>query len=667
MSIIRKRFTLGVELSPTDLSSQDLSREGELAYDSDSDKLKYRNASETKEVVNTDESQVLENKTIDASSTGNNSITIDSDSAKYDDTIETVISLLKSNGVDPVENLQEAVDAIKRALDNQNDASEIGYDATASGLDTGDDSSNVQDAIDDLDANVDDLVTLSGVAENSTNLGAFTGSTITDDQDIKSALQEVETAIEARALGTDLQDHIDATAAHGVGEVVGTSEAQDLSNKAIIDPTRLDVKKDLLADLETYALTASDGQIVFATDEQEMFQVISGELQPIGGGGSTQFEISQVAHGFVVGDGIYHNGTSWVKGQADDANTLAYHVVIEVKSVDIFIAADFGRVEVPSHGFTVGQYYFLSDSVAGQPTATEPSTFSNPLFYVESADILQIKCLRPEVVGADTNLDDLSDVSVSTAVEGDIIKYDGASWQATKQDQVVVSLVAAENVVKGDALYINGSGEVALVDVDDDNKVEFIGFARNAASVSQSVEIVVSGKLGGFTGLTAGEFVYVDPSNPGKLVQPEPTQANVYLIKAGKAISATEILVNADLAASAEFNREVVADLAITNNQSVATAISGLIFSGLSYRAVVLRYSIYRVTDDNEVAQTGQLRLTYKTNAGTWSLSDDFGGDDAGVTFSVDGTGQILYTSSDLTGANYDSKLQVSTVELFEV
>ena len=82
MSIIRKRFTLGVELSPTDLSSQDLSREGELAYDSDSDKLKYRNASETKEVVNTDESQVLENKTIDASSTGNNSIKIDSYSSK---------------------------------------------------------------------------------------------------------------------------------------------------------------------------------------------------------------------------------------------------------------------------------------------------------------------------------------------------------------------------------------------------------------------------------------------------------------------------------------------------------------------------------------------------------------------------------------------------------
>lgn len=45
---------------------------------------------------------------------------------------------------------------------------------------------------------VDDLITLSGVAEGATTLGAFTGSTITDDQTIKSALQELETAVEGK-------------------------------------------------------------------------------------------------------------------------------------------------------------------------------------------------------------------------------------------------------------------------------------------------------------------------------------------------------------------------------------------------------------------------------------------------------------------------------------
>ena len=51
----------------------------------------------------------------------------------------------------------------------------------------------------------------------------------------------------------------------------------------------------------------------------------------------------------------------------------------------------------------------------------------------------------------------------------------------------------------------------------------------------------------------------------------------------------------------------------------------------------------------------------------SWSISDDFGGDDAGVTFSIDATGQILYTSTDLTGTGYSSSLKVNTVELFEI
>jgi len=51
---------------------------------------------------------------------------------------------------------------------------------------------------------VDDLITLSGVAEGSTHLGTFTGTTFTDNQTIKAILQEAETALEAGG-GTDDQ------------------------------------------------------------------------------------------------------------------------------------------------------------------------------------------------------------------------------------------------------------------------------------------------------------------------------------------------------------------------------------------------------------------------------------------------------------------------------
>jgi hypothetical protein len=49
----------------------------------------------------------------------------------------------------------------------------------------------------DIDSDVFDLVTLSGVTKNSTTLGTFTGTTIPDSSTIKTALQSLETALEA--------------------------------------------------------------------------------------------------------------------------------------------------------------------------------------------------------------------------------------------------------------------------------------------------------------------------------------------------------------------------------------------------------------------------------------------------------------------------------------
>jgi hypothetical protein len=54
----------------------------------------------------------------------------------------------------------------------------------------------VNSAIEKLDGNQQDLVTLSGVALGSTNLGTFTGTVIPDNQNVKQALQALETFVE---------------------------------------------------------------------------------------------------------------------------------------------------------------------------------------------------------------------------------------------------------------------------------------------------------------------------------------------------------------------------------------------------------------------------------------------------------------------------------------
>ena len=115
----------------------------------------------------------------------------------------------------------------------------------------------------EIDVNVDDLVTLSGVAENQTGLGTFTGSTISDGANIKDALQDLETAAEAAAAGSAVADRTktqtgDADTTHYItfvaddnstatAETVYTdggvtyNPASNLLSVGTIDPTNLKI------------------------------------------------------------------------------------------------------------------------------------------------------------------------------------------------------------------------------------------------------------------------------------------------------------------------------------------------------------------------------------------------------------------------------------------
>jgi len=168
------------------------------------------------------------------------------------------------------------------------------------------------------------LTTLSGVPANSTDLGTFTGTTISDNVTNKVAMQELETEVETKAADADLTAHTSATSGvHGVtGDVVGTTDAQDVSNKAIIDPSRLDVKKDTEANLVIYAGTATNGQLCFATDTKEMFQVIDSALQPVGSGGGAEvpstYKLFNAEDEDVTGfTNISINSTSPLNGEFD--------------------------------------------------------------------------------------------------------------------------------------------------------------------------------------------------------------------------------------------------------------------------------------------------------------------------------------------------------------
>lgn len=83
--------------------------------------------------------------------------------------------------------------------------------------------------------------------------------------------------------------------------------------------------------------------------------------------------ISQATHGFAVKDVIRHNGTSWVKSQADTAaNAVVGGIVVAVLSPSVFILATSGYVDGLS-GLTAGSVHYLSAATAGSLTTTAPS------------------------------------------------------------------------------------------------------------------------------------------------------------------------------------------------------------------------------------------------------------------------------------------------------
>jgi hypothetical protein len=106
-------------------------------------------------------------------------------------------------------------------------------------------------------------------------------------------------------------------------------------------------------------------------------------------------------------------------------------------------------------------------------------------------------------------------------------------------------------------------------------------------------------------------------------------------------------------------------------NQSVlnnvgATTITNLIFDKSTIKGGKFDFEIERRTDTQNVQEIGTGYVTHDTADDTWRISWTSNLDDAGVTFSVTGTGQVQYASDDLTGASYVGAIRVANIVKFK-
>jgi len=196
------------------------------------------------------------------------------------------------------------------------------------------------------------------------------------------------------------------------GKTVQNSLATDVDVKF---PTAGSSSKELqvprLSTTERLALSSpTTGRVVFDTTLSSLFVYNGSTWAPAGGGATLKATITKPGHGLTDSDAgapLYLSGSDYVKARADAVNTAEVVGLFESKIDDnTFILAMAGDVtvdvSVSGSALVPGTTYFLSPSVAGKITATEPTVvgqMSKPVGVAKTASTLEFINMRGAVVG----------------------------------------------------------------------------------------------------------------------------------------------------------------------------------------------------------------------------------------------------------------------------
>lgn len=314
----KKNFTRGIRLKPDSVAFE--GKEGELKVDLSSAKFQAYLGGASRNLVSEDQSQPLTNKTIDADlNTITNIENADIkagaaiDASKIADGSVSNTEFQYLDGVTSAIQAQLDAKASSASLTAHTGASSGVHGVTGAVVGTTDTQTLTNKTINAPDNTITNISTtnvntiaafkivstpLRAMQTDADGLLSPSNVTTTELGYVSGVTSAIQTQLNAKTDNTSFTAHTGAsTGVHGVtGAVVGTTDTQTLTNKtltaptitnaSIQTPTRLDVKQDTKANLVTYAATASNGQLVFATDEKKMYQVLDGALSSVGGSGT---------------------------------------------------------------------------------------------------------------------------------------------------------------------------------------------------------------------------------------------------------------------------------------------------------------------------------------------------------------------------------------------
>lgn len=253
--------------------------EGNIYFNTTSKLPRYYNGISWINVADEESTQSLQNKTIDGTdATGNNTVSIDATDASYDN---------GTSGLTATD-AQAAIDEVEGRVDT----AETNITTNA--------------------GDIDDLETLSG-SPGATDHGTFTGNTISDNNDTKGALQELETEVELKINSSE------KGAANGVASLDGSGKVPESQ----LPSKLLEFQGNWDASTNTPTLANTDTGV-------------QGNVYRCSVAGTVDFGAGNIT--FAVGDWCYNDGITWEKGdnvdQVTSVNSQIGDVILDPDDLD---------------------------------------------------------------------------------------------------------------------------------------------------------------------------------------------------------------------------------------------------------------------------------------------------------------------------------------------
>lgn len=171
----------------------------------------------------------------------------------------------------------------------------------------------------------------------------------------------------------------------------------------------------------------------------------------VGSATTLTLDVNQVAHGFSALDLLYNSAGTYALAQANAASTAeVFCIVSNVIDVDNFTCVTKGMVS-GFVGLTAGETYFLSDSVAGDYTSTEPlnPNISKPVLLAHSTTEALFTNLRGLVGDAGTGVQNLQDA------------YDGGNTIVTGvNDLKVDNFTITDSTISAPSITMDATGTI---------------------------------------------------------------------------------------------------------------------------------------------------------------------------------------------------------------